>query len=145
MSEPGVAAMGVIKKRAVAVDGSLGSLMKYMSDPARVERWCELAAVRVLNAMDRPENLFYAVESNAIAGFFARMICREAAVIGRMPIFRGKNQLEARLQFIGEGDDLITMRHRQRPARQKIILKIDEDSRVHYDWLAQSISIVTRA
>jgi hypothetical protein len=59
------------------------------------------------------------------------MICREAAVIGRMPIFRGKNEFEFLLQFISNRDDFITVGHGQRASRQKIILKIDNDQRVH--------------
>ena len=37
MREPGVAAMSVIEKRAVAVDVSLSALVKNMSNPAGVE------------------------------------------------------------------------------------------------------------
>jgi len=55
------------------------------------------------------------------------MICREAAVVRRMPVLRSKNQIEPSLQFVGKWDDFITVRHRQRAARQKIILKIDND------------------
>jgi hypothetical protein len=52
-------------------------------------------------------------------------------MIGRVPVFCGKNQIESRLQFIRKRDDLITVQHWQRAARQKVILKIDNDERVH--------------
>jgi hypothetical protein len=55
------------------------------------------------------------------------MIGREAAVIGRMPIFRGKNEIKLPLQLVSKLDDFMTVRHRQRAARQEIILKIDQD------------------
>jgi hypothetical protein len=55
------------------------------------------------------------------------VICGEAAVVGRMPIFGRDDDIEPSLQFICKGDDLITVRHRQGTARQKIILKIDEN------------------
>ncbi len=58
---------------------------------------------------------------------FSLVVCGEAAVVGRMPIFGRDDEIEASLQFICKRDDLITMRHRQGAARQKIILKIDED------------------
>jgi cystathionine beta-lyase family protein involved in aluminum resistance len=83
--------------------------------------------MHVLNAMHRPENLFDAVENDAIARFFARVICGEAAVVGRVPIFGRDHEIKVSLQFICKRDDLITMRHCQRASRQKIILKIDED------------------
>jgi hypothetical protein len=44
-----------------------------------------------------------------------------------MPIFGRDDEIEASLQFICKRDNLITMRHRQSAAGQKIILKIDED------------------
>ena len=44
---------------------------------------------------------------------------------------RRDDKIEASLQFIGKRDDLITVRHGQRAARQKIILKIDNDQGVH--------------
>ena len=37
MSEPGVAAMSIVEKRAVTVDRWIGSLVENMSDSARVE------------------------------------------------------------------------------------------------------------
>jgi hypothetical protein len=77
--------------------------------------------------MHRPEDLFDSVENDAIPRFFPRMICGEAAVIGRMPIFGRHDQIETSLHFIGNRNDFITVRHRQGAARQKIILKINED------------------
>jgi len=42
-----------------------------------------------------------------------------------MPIFGRDDDIKASLQFICKRDDLITVWHGQRAARQKIILKID--------------------
>jgi len=83
--------------------------------------------VRVLNAMHRPKDLFDSVEDDAIAGLFAGVICGETSVVGRMPVLCSENKIKASLQFVGERDDFITVRHRQRPSGQKIILKIDND------------------
>ena len=77
--------------------------------------------------MRRPEDLFDAVENDAITGLLAFVICGEAAVIGRMPIFGRDDEIEPPLQFIYKRDHLITLRYRQGAAWQKIILKIDED------------------
>src|SRR5438874_7119892 len=81
--------------------------------------------------MHRPEDLFDTVEYDAIAGLFTRMIRGETTVIGRMPILCGKNQRETLLQFVGQRNDFVTVRDRQRPAGQKIVLKIDNDQRIH--------------
>ena len=83
--------------------------------------------MRVLNAMHRPEDLFDTVENDAITRLLAFMVCSEAAVIGRMPIFGRDDEIEAPLQFICDWNDCITMRYRQAAARHKIILKIDKD------------------
>ena len=77
--------------------------------------------------MHRPEYLFDSVEDDAITWFFARMIFGKTAVVGRMPILGRDDKIEASLQFICKRYDFVTMRHRQGAARQKIILKIDED------------------
>jgi PurA ssDNA and RNA-binding protein len=131
MREAGVPAMSVIEKCAVAVDVSLGSLVKYISDAARVESGREFCAVCVLNTMHRPEDLFDSVEVNTIARFFSRMIWRETAVVGRMPVFCGKNQVETPLQFISNRNDFVAVRHGQGTPGQEIILEIDDDQRVH--------------
>ena len=77
--------------------------------------------------MHRPENLFDAVENDAVTRLLSLVVCGEAAVVGRMPIFGRDDEIEASLQFICKRDDFITMRYRQGAAGQKIILKIDED------------------
>ena len=127
MGKTGMSSMGVVEKRAVTIDVSLGAFVENMSDGAGVESRGELGTGHVLNAMHRPEDLFDSVENDAIAGLFAPMISGETAVVGRVPVFGPNHLIEASLQFIRKRDDLITMRHRQGAARQKIILKIDED------------------
>jgi hypothetical protein len=71
--------------------------------------------------------LFDSVENDAITRLLSLVVCGKAAVVGRMPIFGRDDKIEASLQFICKRYDLITIRHRQGAARQKIILKIDED------------------
>ena len=86
-----------------------------------------MSAARILNAMRRPETLFGAIENNALARFFARMIGCEAGMVRRMPILRRHDELEAFLQFIRDRNDFVAMRHSQGAARQEIILKINDD------------------
>src|SRR5438132_3864037 len=123
--------MGVVEERAIAVDAWIDSLVEHMSDPFGVERRGQLSAARVLNAMHRPKNLLDAVEHDAVTRFFTRVIYSETPMVRRMPVLRRENDIEASLQFIGQWNDFVTARHRQGAARQKIILKIDNDQSVH--------------
>src|SRR5436190_15018532 len=83
--------------------------------------------------MHRPKDLLDAVEHDAVARFFARVIRREAAMIWRMPVLRRDDEIETSLQFIGQRKDLVAARDCQRASRQKIILKIDNDQRIHFE------------
>jgi hypothetical protein len=85
ISESGMPSMRIIEKRTVTINVSLDALVENVSDSARVECRRKLGAVRVLNGVNRPENLFDAIEHDAVAGFFPGVICCEAAVIGRLP------------------------------------------------------------
>src|SRR5438046_5145461 len=71
------------------------------------------------------------------------MIRCETAVIRWVPVFCGNNQLESLLQFVGEENDFVTVRHRQRAARQEIILKINNDQRVHYVILSEAKNLAS--
>ena len=86
MGKTGMTSMGVVEKCTVTINISLSALVKNVCDTAGVELGGELGTMGVLNAMDRPEDLFDSIENDAIARFFARMICGKTAVIGRMPI-----------------------------------------------------------
>jgi hypothetical protein len=79
--------------------------------------------------MHRPEDLFDAIENDAIAWLLARVVFSETAVIGRMPIFGRENEIEFLLQFICHWDDFITLRDGKGAARHKIILEVDENQR----------------
>jgi hypothetical protein len=101
--------------------------VKNVIDSACVKCGSEFSATRILNAMHRPENLFDAVENDAVARLFARMIGCEAAMIRRMPILRRHDSLKTFLQFIRDRNDFVAMRHSQGAARHEIILKINKD------------------
>ncbi len=91
----------------------------------------ELCTTRILNTVHWPKDLLDSVKNDAITRFFAGMICGEAAVVRRMPVFGRDDEIKLSLQFVGEGNDFITVRHWQRPAWQKIILKINNDQCSH--------------
>src|SRR5262249_12397692 len=84
------------------------------------------------HAMDGPENLRKAGEVDYMARFLARMIGGEAAVIAWMPILRGDDDVEAALQRVGDGDDLIAFGNSQRAAGKEIVLQVDENERAFH-------------
>ena len=104
-------AMGIVKERAVTINILLDALVENVSDSARVECRRKLGTAGVLNAMDWPEDLFDAIEHNVVARFFAWMVCRETAVIRRMPILCCKHQFELLLHFVSNRNDFIAVRH----------------------------------
>ena len=77
--------------------------------------------------MDGPHNLRQAVQVNLLEDFLARMIRREAAVIGGMPILRGDHQRERHLQLIRDRNHRVTLRHRECAAGEEVVLNINQD------------------
>src|SRR5262245_3478889 len=94
MGEARMASMSVVERRTVTINVWLGALVENMSNSAGIESRRKLSTVRVLNAMHRPEDLFDSVEDDVITRLFALVICREAAVVERMPIFGGDDGIK---------------------------------------------------
>jgi hypothetical protein len=61
--------VGIVEKRTVAINFWINPLVENMSDSARVECAGKLCAVRVLNAMHRPQDLLDAIQYDPIAVF----------------------------------------------------------------------------
>ena len=68
--------------------------------PVAIQRGGEFRTFGVLHAMHRPERLRQAVQFDLVEHLLAGMACREAAVIGRMPILRGDHERERRLKCV---------------------------------------------
>ena len=64
--------------------------------------------MRVLNAMHRPQYLFDAAEHDPITRLLPLVICREAAVVGRVPVLCRDDEIKASLQFVSERDYFMT-------------------------------------
>jgi hypothetical protein len=77
--------------------------------------------------MHRPEDLPQAVQVDYIPDFHPQVIGREAAVVVRMPILRRDHQGELPNQPIGHGNNGISIRHGQGPARTKVVLDIHQN------------------
>src|SRR5690349_15366781 len=123
--------MAVVEEAAVAVDRGISALLKNLRDVRAIECRNELCAARVLHAVRRPEDLRQTIEVDHLADFLSRMIRGEAAMIFWMPILCRDDQLKLRLELIDDRNDPIALRNRQRPAGAEVILKIDDDQRVH--------------
>ena len=74
---------------------------------------------RALNAVHRPEDLRQAGQLDLLAHAAAGVVGGKAAVVGRVPVLRGRHQVKRRLEAVDDLNDLIALRHRQRTAGQK--------------------------
>ena len=86
----------------------------------RIRSW------RPWTQVDGPKNLWQATKVDHIARLLARAIGREAAMIGRVPILRGNDQIEVPLNGIGDWNHFFPSRHCESAAWQKVVLQIDE-------------------
>src|SRR5206468_1108242 len=101
--------------------------LRVISTPMR--RICSIAASTSPWRRFTPPQ---AVEVHHVPGGLAAMVGGEAAVIARMPVLRGDNDVEAAPadQLVGDGNDGIAFRHGERAAGDEIILQIDQDEGV---------------
>ena len=88
---------------------------------------------RALHAMVRPHHLRFAGEFAHVEGVLAGMLGGEAAVIFRVPVLRGDDEIVAAIvdQGIGDGHDPVAIGNGQIAARAKTVLDIDEQQRLH--------------
>src|SRR3989442_1725702 len=86
--------MAIVKKAAVTIYAGIGAFLEDLHDAGSIESWHKRCAWGVLNAMGRPKDLGYSVKVNHIARLFAGVIGGKAAVIRRMPVLGGENQIE---------------------------------------------------
>jgi hypothetical protein len=121
--------VAVVEEGAVAVDVAVGALEEDAVDAAGVEAGDELGAARFLHAVDRPEDLRQTVEVDHVADLLSRMICREAAVVARVPVARGNDEIECPLHAVCDGDDGVAALDGECAAGNEVVLKIDEDQR----------------
>ena len=127
VAQAGRFAMAVVKKATVAVNAGIGAFLKDARDAVCVQTGNERCAGSVLDAMNRPENLRQAVEINLVGGFFARMICGKAAVIGWVPVLSGDDEIEFGLESVYERNDFIAFRDGKRATGNEIVLEVNED------------------
>ena len=85
--------------------------------------------------MDGPQSLRQAIQVNLLEGVFARVIRREAAVIGGMPILCRDHQREGHLQFVSDRNHRVALGHRQCAAGEEVVLNINQDERPHWSCL----------
>lgn len=115
----------VVVKAAVAVDLGAGAFLENFIDAIRVECCREFRALGFLNAMDGPKGLRQAVEGYGFKDGANGVVAREAAVVGRMPVLGGDDEIELAHQKISGGDDFITTRHGKRTAGEKVVLDVN--------------------
>jgi hypothetical protein len=77
--------------------------------------------------MNRPKHLWQTVQVDRLERLLSGVIRSKTAMIRRMPVPGGDDDLEAVHQTVRYRNDLIPFRNRQRAAGQEIVLKIDKD------------------
>src|SRR6266404_4754125 len=123
--------MPVIKQTAVTVDPCVRALLEHFGDAILLQTCRESRTWGVLDAMCRPERLRQTIQINLLEGLFARMICREAAVVSRMPILRRDHKRKNRLQLVRNRNYRVAVRDSQGAAGKEIVLDINQDERFH--------------
>ena len=81
--------------------------------------------------MHWPKDLWLASNLDRLTWFFAWMIRGETAVIRRMPILCGNDVIKAPLQAIDHQNDFVTLGNWQSATRQKIVLHVHNNQRIH--------------
>jgi len=101
--------------------------LEHFGDATLFQTCWESRTCGVLDAMHWPERLRQTVQMNLLEGLFARMICREAAVVSRMPILGGDYERKRRLKSVCDWNQSIAIRHRERTAGEEVVLNIHKD------------------
>lgn len=124
-------AMTIVKEAAVTVDARIHALLEHTMDMLDIECRSELSAVSVLHAVHGPEGLGEAIELSLLEGFSAWVVRGEAAVIHRVPVLRGDDEIELRHEVIDDWEDLVTSGHGQSTAGHEVVLDVDEEEGFH--------------
>src|ERR1041385_7402839 len=123
--------MPVIKQTAVTVDPCIRALLKHFGDAILLQTCWECRTWGVLDAMRRPERLRQPIQINLVEDLFAGMICREAAMVRRMPNLRRDHKRKHRLQLIRNRNYPVAVRDSQGAAVEEVVLEINQDERFH--------------
>src|ERR1044071_9336131 len=123
--------MPVIKQTAVTVDPCVRALLEHFGDAILLQTCWESRTWGVLDTMRRPERLRQTIEVNLLEYFFAGMICREAAMVRRMPILRRDHKRKHRLQLVRNRNYRVAVRDSQGTAVEEVVLDINQDERFH--------------
>ena len=107
--QPGTALASVVKKTAVTIDVWVGPFGKDMLYSLRIQLRGEFGPGSFLDAMDRPQYLWNAMQLEYLAYLVSGVVRRKTGVMGRMPILSSKCGVKVLLQLVGDTDDLVTM------------------------------------
>ena len=131
IGESGALLVAIVVEATVAIYRGIGSFSKDSVDASSVESGCKTSTVCSLHAMGGPEHLRKSGEFDGVTDLFVGMIRGEAAVVSRMPVLRGNDEVVVREEFVDEGDEFVAARHAKRSAREEIILKVNDEECFH--------------
>src|SRR5215469_7793841 len=90
----------------------------------------------MLDTVDWPQYLGNPVQVDHITRLTTRMVRGKTSMIGWMPILSRQYQIEMVHEPIDDRNHPIPIRHRQGTSREKVVLNIDYEQRVHVSILA---------
>src|SRR6266404_5891187 len=123
--------MPVNEQTAVTVSPCVRALLEHFGDATLFQTCWESRTECVLDAMHWPERLRQTIRINLLEDLFAWMICREAAVVRRMPILRRDHKRKHRLQLVRNRNYRVAVRDSQGAAGKEIVLDINQNERFH--------------
>ncbi len=124
--------MAVVEKAAVAVDAGVRAFVENTGPAVAIKAGGKVRARSALHAVGGPKDLREAVELDHGAGRLARMIRRETAVIRRVPVLGGHDEVEGGLQTVEHGNDFIASGDGQGATGKKVILQVYDEQGVHW-------------
>ena len=131
VAEAGGSAVTVVKEATVAVDAAIGAFLENRFPAGAVEPRREVRACRPLDAMHRPKNLREAFQLRDFRRLSPEMARRKTPVVGGRPVLSRDDHPKSLLEAVDRRHDLVTSGHCKRATREKVVLKVDQEKRIH--------------
>ena len=123
--QSGVFDSTVIEESAVAVDFLINTFLENTCPALSVQSASKVSTTGLLDAMNRPKDLGYAVHAHAITDLLPQVIRCEALVVGWMPVLGGYDEIETGLLIVSDSDHFIALGHRQGSSVEEIVLDVN--------------------
>jgi hypothetical protein len=123
--QSGVFDSTVIEESAVTVNFPINPFLENTRPSLSVQSGSKVSTAGLLHAMNRPKDLGYPVDADAIANLLPHMIRCEALVVGRVPVLGGYDEIETGLLIVSDSNHLIAVGHSQSSSGEEIVLDVN--------------------